>query len=365
MRAHAEALLRGMVEIPSVSGAEREVAAYLAAALPDWGLRSHLDEVGNVIGRRGDPAAPMIVLLGHLDTVPGDIPVRQEGSILHGRGTVDAKGPLATMVCAAAQADLHGAQVVVAGVVGEETDGHGARHLSHCFDPDAAIIGEPNGWAGIGIGYKGRVTFDYAVRRPPSHTASDQEKASEVAVGFWNRLQEHLASYAPGPGYAPGQRAFDRPIATLGEMTGTIERADLAVSCRIPPGFDIPAFERFLAGAADGGVVTVDDRTPAVLVPTGAVTVQALCAGVRAHGGRPKLKIKTGTADLNVVADRWAVPMAVYGPGDSRLDHTDHEHLDLDEYATAIGVLTDALERLAAGLAPRVVPLAVPPPRAA
>jgi [amino group carrier protein]-lysine/ornithine hydrolase len=345
MRARAETLLRDMVEIDSVSGNEQRLAAYLAAALPEWGLASHIDEVGNAIGRRGDPAGPMIVLIGHLDTVPGDIPVRQEGSILHGRGTVDAKGPLATMVCAASRANLHGAQVVVAGVVGEETDGHGARHLSHCYDPAAAIIGEPNGWAGIGIGYKGRVTFDYTVRRPPSHTASEQEKAAEVAVRFWNRMQDHLA------GYAPGQRAFDRPVATLCQLSGTIERADLAVSCRIPPGFDIAAFERFLAGVADGGQVSVDDRTPAVLVPTGAATVRALCAGVRARGGRPKLKIKTGTADLNVVADRWAVPMAVYGPGDSRLDHTDHEHLDLAEYATAIEVLTDSLERLAAGLA--------------
>jgi len=339
----AEELLRGMVEIPSVSGDERAVAEYLAAALPDWGFASHLDEVGNAIGRRGDPAGPMIVLLGHLDTVPGDIPVRQEGRILHGRGTVDAKGPLATMACAAARADLGGAQVVVAGVVGEETDGHGALHLSRCFSPAAAVVGEPNGWAGIGIGYKGRVTFEYAVQRPPSHTASDQEKAAEVAVAYWNRLQDHLAG-------ARGQRAFDRPIATLTRMAGGIERAELAVSCRIPPGFDIAAFEAFLGGAGDGGVVAVEDRTPAVLVPTDAPTVRALCAGVRARGGRPKLKVKTGTADLNVVAERWHVPMAVYGPGDSRLDHTDHEHLDLDEYGTAIEVLTDAVQALAAQL---------------
>ena len=36
-----------------------------------------------------------IVLLGHMDTVPGDIPIRREGDVLYGRGSVDAKGPLA------------------------------------------------------------------------------------------------------------------------------------------------------------------------------------------------------------------------------------------------------------------------------
>ena len=45
-----------------------------------------------------------IVLLGHIDTVPGEIPVRVEDGVLHGRGSVDAKGPLATFVAAAAEA---------------------------------------------------------------------------------------------------------------------------------------------------------------------------------------------------------------------------------------------------------------------
>lgn len=65
---------------------------------------------------------------------------------------------------------------------------------------------------------------------------------------------------------------------------------------------------------------------------------------------RPKLKLKTGTADLNIVAPRWAVPLAVYGPGDSGLDHTAREHIDLMEYARAIDVLREAVELVAADL---------------
>ena len=343
-RARAEGLLRSMVEIPSVSGDEGEVAAYLARALPEWGFRSYVDRAGNAVGRRGTAGGPLIVLLGHVDTVPGDILVRQVGRVLFGRGTVDAKGALATMICAAARAELRGAQVVVAGVVGEETDGRGARYLSRTLRPDAAVVGEPNGWNGIGIGYKGRVTFDYQVRRAAAHTASLEEKATEVAFSFWGRVQEYLA------GFSPAGRVFDRPVPVLTHMLGTIEHADLAVSCRIPPGFDIAGFERFLCSVADGGTVVVDDRTPAVLVPTDSDVVRSLCSAVRSRGARPKLKVKTGTADLNIVAQRWDIPMAVYGPGDSRLDHTDHEHIDLDEFGMAVDVLTEAVEQLAAGL---------------
>jgi hypothetical protein len=46
--------------------------------------------------------------------------------------------------------------------------------------------------------------------------------------------------------------------------------------------------------------------------------------------------------------------MAVYGPGDSSLDHTDHEHIDLGEYAESITVLTNAVQALAATVAGRL-----------
>ncbi|HEX2130149.1 MAG TPA: M20/M25/M40 family metallo-hydrolase [Actinophytocola sp.] len=345
MSVRAERLLRRMVEIPSPSGQEAALAEFLVGELPSWGFTAHLDEVGNVIGRRGDPAAPMILLVGHLDTVPGALPVRQEGTVLHGRGTVDAKGPLATMICAAAEADLGGVQVAVAGVVEEETHGRGATHLAECFRPAAGFVGEPNGWSGVGIGYKGRVLLRHVVRRPSVHTASPEQKASEAGVAFWNAVVSYCASVTPD-----GATAFDRPIATLNQVAGDIEEVTLVVSVRTPLGFDLAAFEEFAVAAAGDDVLKIEDRTPAVRVDHRGAAVRALCSGIRARGARPTLKLKTGTADLNIVEPRWRVPMAVYGPGDSALDHTDREHLDLTEYTCAIDVLRDALERLAAEL---------------
>jgi LysW-gamma-L-lysine carboxypeptidase len=52
-----------------------------------------------------------------------------------------------------------------------------------------------------------------------------------------------------------------------------------------------------------------------------------------------------------VVAGHWPVPTLAYGPGDSALDHTPEERLDLAEYDRAVAVLTDALTRLALGSA--------------
>jgi [amino group carrier protein]-lysine/ornithine hydrolase len=335
-------LLRDMVQIPSPSGAEADLARHLEGVLRGLGFDSRVDEVGNVVARRGRAEAPMILLLGHLDTAAAAVPPRLDGPVLHGRGTVDAKGPLAAMICAAAQVFCPDVQLVVAGVVEEETPGsRGAVHLRDTLSPGLVVVGEPSGWDGVCVGYKGRLGLRYEVRRPPCHPADPAEKATEVAVRFWERLLAHLEE---GGG---GGRLFDRPTATLDGFEGVIGRARLELSCRVPPGFDVAGLERWLEAGLRGGTMTVVERTPPILVDRASPVVRCLCAGIRAGGGRPRLKVKSGTTDMNVVSTRWSVPMAAYGPGDSRLDHTEDERIHLDEYLASIAVLADALERMA------------------
>ena len=48
---------------------------------------------------------------------------------------------------------------------------------------------------------------------------------------------------------------------------------------------------------------------------------------------------------MNIVGRIWNCPIVAYGPGDSSLDHTPNEHIDLNEYLRAVRVLTRALER--------------------
>ncbi|MBZ0172482.1 MAG: M20/M25/M40 family metallo-hydrolase, partial [Phycisphaerales bacterium] len=74
---------------------------------------------------------------------------------------------------------------------------------------------------------------------------------------------------------------------------------------------------------------------------------RALTTAIRAEGGRPHPKVKTGTADMNVVGPVWGCPIAAYGPGDSMLDHAPNEHQHIDEYLRSIRVLTRAVESLA------------------
>jgi LysW-gamma-L-lysine carboxypeptidase len=49
---------------------------------------------------------------------------------------------------------------------------------------------------------------------------------------------------------------------------------------------------------------------------------------------------------MNVVAPYWKCPMVAYGPGDSSLDHTPQEHVEIDEYRRSIDVLESVLRLL-------------------
>ncbi len=55
------------------------------------------------------------------------------------------------------------------------------------------------------------------------------------------------------------------------------------------------------------------------------------------------LKRKSGTADMNILAPRFDVDAVAYGPGDSKLDHTPYEHVNLEEYLRSIEILKESL----------------------
>src|SRR3990170_588553 len=141
------------------------------------------------------------LLLGHIDTVRGEIPLRVEGQALFGRGTVDAKGPLATFVDAVADVGpLDGWQWVVVGAVDEEGDSRGARFLVDLYRPAFVIIGEPSRWDRVTIGYRGSAWSKATLRRPMAHTASPQASACEEAVEYWRDVMpEARARATAGP----------------------------------------------------------------------------------------------------------------------------------------------------------------------
>jgi len=77
------------------------------------------------------------------------------------------------------------------------------------------------------------------------------------------------------------------------------------------------------------------------------VIVRALAWGIRKTTlNYASFSRKTGTGDMNVLGNALKIPVVTYGPGDSRLDHTPNEHIDIQEYLNSIEVLKKAVKKL-------------------
>lgn len=400
-RTAAVDLVRGLVAIPSLSRNESAASTWLVARMTALGFdRSFVDEAGNAVGEYGpSQAARVVVLLGHIDTVPGDIPVRIENDesgteLLYGRGSVDAKGPLATFVAAAARlgsrwahdADL---RLVVVGAVEEEAaTSKGARFIADQFDgqrnprPSACVIGEPSRWHRLTLGYKGRLLLDLRARQPMAHSAGPDVGLAATIVELWNGVVAHAAT-----ANRDRPRAVDQLSPSLRRFVTTTDAAmddtvDAQIAWRLPPGVDAEAVVTALLGwtaahlqieprsvnasaTLEGTAVTIAGaRTTIELQFRGwekpwradkqNALVRSFLDAIRTTepSATPGFVLKTGTSDMNVVAPIWQCPILAYGPGDSALDHTPNEHLPLDEYWRAVLVVERALRNLASSPTP-------------
>src|SRR5256886_17102244 len=90
-------LLEEMLSIPSPSTQERQLGQWLVSRLRSMGFAARRDEAGNVVAFWGSGPRE-VLLLAHIDTVPGFIPVRREADRLFGHDAVEAKGPTAALI---------------------------------------------------------------------------------------------------------------------------------------------------------------------------------------------------------------------------------------------------------------------------
>jgi len=339
----ARDLLEAIVRIPSVTFDEQAAAQRLVAFFEDHGREVWIDDIGNVRA----PADDGVLLTSHIDTVPGDIPVRIEenddgDAELWGRGSVDAKGPLCSMAVAAVRT---GASFV--GVVGEEVDSRGSRYVIEDRDaaPDAVINGEPSGWEGITLGYRGLLAGTYVATSESGHSSRPENNAIQDALDWWSAVEAEFETDEWQPVF---ERVTCKPVSIDGGVSedGLSVETTMAVQLRVPPSYTTDEIREIADGHLTNGTVHWDDRVEPVMESPRTEVARAFRAAIRQADGEPHLLRKTGTSDMNVFAQAWDCPMVTYGPGDSDLDHAPDEHIVLEEYDRSVAILEDVTERL-------------------
>jgi succinyl-diaminopimelate desuccinylase len=164
------AFAQRLIQTPSMSGLEADVAALIRAEMERLGYEKvWQDEAGNVVGCITGGDGPSLMLNGHMDHVDaGDVdrwPYPPFGGEIHdgqlwGRGAADMKGALAAMIYAGALVKRLGRSLpgtlYVSCVVQEEVGGLGARHLAKTLPVARAVVGEASG-NHLRRGHRGRV----------------------------------------------------------------------------------------------------------------------------------------------------------------------------------------------------------------
>ena len=292
LAADAAAALR----VPSVTGGERGVLDLLAATAERLGLEPDLHE-HDLAALRAHPRYPgeeaprdelwgltatlpgtgpgRICLNGHVDVVdPGSVPWRHgpwsgalEDGELHGRGAVDMKAAVVTMLHAAAALRGHPPhpEIVVQCVSSEEDGGLGTfAELQRDARFDAALIPEPTGWSVV-CAQAGALTFRgvipgrsaHAATRLEGHSAIDRYVAVHAALA---ELERAVNADVVHPLMA--ELALPYPLL-VGRVTGGVwssqvpDRVEFEGRLGVPVGADVAAaraeLEAVVARALDDG----------------------------------------------------------------------------------------------------------------
>ena len=353
-------LLRGLLERFSPSGEEDEIGNFLSSRMMELGFVVRKDLVGNIIGEYGE-GSPRVLLCGHMDTVPPELPVRLEDGVLYGRGAVDAKGPLAALVMAAAGLieDGYPGSLIVVGAVDEEGKSAGVENLiSDGVEADYAIFGEPTNVDTITVGYKGGLMLKIDCETETGHSSAPwlYENSIEKAMELWTLISSvHLPEEDPESMFNSVTYCLRRIHGgSVGSVVPT--NCQILVEARIPPSLSVDRLCSELLSLIDAYRIdnpdvnvyseTTEDTEP-YLSDKKSPMVRALSRSIwKNRGAKVGLINKTGTGDMNIYGRATGIPSITYGPGDPHLDHTPHECIGIQDYLDSITVLKGAITDL-------------------
>ena len=325
-------LLVDIVAVPSPTGHEEDAARMLADRLPRFGWEtSHLDGAGSVIATRGN-GDKELVLLSHIDTVPGGPKLFVNEERIEGRGSVDAKSPCCALAVGGGAVEVpRDWRITFVAAVGEEIDSRGARFRMPLHEPAALVVGEPTGSNGVALSYRGRILFSFVAEDSGAHRSGSPGPMSDTVLAAASMMQitENM-----GKGYS---------IAIM-EMEGHEagrRSASITMDLRTPIGAQQEELELMLneTAAAFGVGLNVIEYVPPHEVHKSDPVIRAFRTAIRdVTGEPPRVLAKQGTCDFNVLST-WGCPMGAFGPGDSKYDHSSNEQIEIKEFLRGVEVV--------------------------
>jgi acetylornithine deacetylase/succinyl-diaminopimelate desuccinylase family protein len=368
-------LVRAESENPP--GHEAQAAKIVRAWCEDLALETseHEAEPGrpSVVARWVGSGGPTLCYCSHIDVVPAGDPtlwdfdpyaaVIEDGA-MHGRGTSDAKGPVAAAIEAVAA--LKAAGFVPAGklelalVADEEAMGFkGAAYLvdQGIVSPDIAIVGEPTSLRVVHA-QRGACWFQIVTRGIAGHGSAPERGVN--AIVHMAEVISHLQETLPDVTHP----VLGGPSINVGTIRGGEKVNIIAASCiaevdrRSVP----PETEESVTASIQAAVDRARERYPNIEatvelafygapfeVSPDATVVREMARAVEETRSRPpELVGFRGASDARFMSMAGA-DVIVCGPGDIALAHTARESIRLDELEEAAIAYAVAFARLLDG----------------
>jgi len=373
LRDRVRRLLFDLIAIPSYGAQEAAAVRYLGRRLTAHGIPCRITERDghalNVVAEIGD-GPRSIILNSHLDTVPpGDpaawhtdplIPVEKDGAI-YGRGAVDAKGCLASMVVAfealaERRAGLRG-KVILMAVGGEERGGLGTKtEVANGLRADAAIIGESTRLVPL-VAHKGVLRLEVEVTGRAAH-ASDPE-AGINAITAMGRILLALDELA-GAIRRRSESYTGKASLVVSTISGGVAPNVIPPSCvisidrRVLPTEtegdahrEIVAAVHRAAGETSGAraaVRKVRFVPPAFTDPKQPIVAAAEQAASAVLGRSIRATGFSATCDMTYLVNTAGIPTIILGPGAIDVAHQANEHISLEQMVLAVRVYLQTID---------------------
>jgi len=342
--------LTWLVDVPSVTGSETRICTEIATRLYPAVGRDAIDRLGDslIVGRR--TGRPLLLLAGHLDTVPsqGQGPAFVEGNRLHGLGAADMKAGLAVMVHLLEDPAVHAGTHDVIGIfyAGEEGPSSGNQledilvGAPWMHQAEFAVVLEPSDGE-LQLGCNGLINATVFFNGRSAHSA--RPWLGENAITKAGEWMAGLHRREPVPVEIDGM--LYREVISVTRASGGIAnnvippRFELNVNYRFPPTRSLKEAEASLAevcSAADAFEIT--DSAPAGPVRVDTPFVKKL----EEVSGAPRAA-KQGWTDVARFGV-YGVAAVNYGPGETAQAHQMQESVAVSDLQTVFANLRTVLE---------------------
>jgi len=370
-------LCQSLLRSDSTPGREREAITIAAEAMRALGYDEvAVDRHGNLTGGIGPSAGPVMVIDGHIDTIPVVDAARWmtspfSGELsnghVHGLGSTDMKGPVAAAIYGGAQlasgVPLRGRLQLSISIAEEMTEGATLRRSFDGLRVDYCVIAEPTSLR-IAVAQRGRAKVAIDVRGRSAHAAMSEQGVN--AIGLMMQIDEALRDLPRGNHPLLGHRDLNM-IEINSEPSPSIS----TIPNRCVAYYDI----RFLPGETRESLLSDVRRA----VPTGTdadvrfhravwttyvgerYDVEDFAASWEIADDHPLVQAAAGTAGAQLGTYRFCtngsyfagergIPTIGYGPGHQEDAHTVDERISVDELERAVAGYS---EIVAAVLRPR------------